>query len=114
MPGISIHVVDVAHGRVMLGLQASLWRVRGTDAVEIARGRVGPTGGVAAQDLDRAFEPGIYEVRFDAGEYYKSYGGADEGFLAEVLFRFAVTDPELHIHLPFKLTPFGFSCFRGA
>ena len=24
-----------------------------------------------------------------------------------------IADPEQHYHLPFKLTPWGFSCFRG-
>ena len=28
-------------------------------------------------------------------------------------FRFGIDDPEQHYHLPFKVTPWGYSCFRG-
>ncbi|HUG76827.1 MAG TPA: hydroxyisourate hydrolase, partial [Burkholderiales bacterium] len=30
-----------------------------------------------------------------------------------VTYRFGISDPEQHYHLPFKCTPWGYSCFRG-
>jgi 5-hydroxyisourate hydrolase len=30
-----------------------------------------------------------------------------------VHFRFGISDPRQHYHLPFKCTPWGYSCFRG-
>jgi 5-hydroxyisourate hydrolase len=29
------------------------------------------------------------------------------------VFRFGIDDPESHYHLPMKVTPWGYSCFRG-
>jgi 5-hydroxyisourate hydrolase len=34
-------------------------------------------------------------------------------FLDVVTYRFGISDPEQHYHLPFKCTPWGYSCFRG-
>jgi 5-hydroxyisourate hydrolase len=34
-------------------------------------------------------------------------------FLDEVSYRFGIADPRQHYHLPMKLTPWGYSCFRG-
>ena len=34
-------------------------------------------------------------------------------FLDVVTYRFGIADPQQHYHLPFKCTPWGYSCFRG-
>ena len=34
-------------------------------------------------------------------------------FLDVVTYRFGIADPAQHYHLPFKCTPWGYSCFRG-
>jgi 5-hydroxyisourate hydrolase len=34
-------------------------------------------------------------------------------FLGAVRFDFGIADPAQHYHLPFKCTPWGYSCFRG-
>jgi tripartite-type tricarboxylate transporter receptor subunit TctC len=34
-------------------------------------------------------------------------------FLDVVSYRFGIADPKQHYHLPFKCTPWGYSCFRG-
>jgi 5-hydroxyisourate hydrolase len=34
-------------------------------------------------------------------------------FLDVVTYRFGIADPQAHYHLPFKCTPWGYSCFRG-
>ena len=34
-------------------------------------------------------------------------------FLDVVTFRFGIDDPDAHYHLPMKVTPWGYSCFRG-
>ena len=34
-------------------------------------------------------------------------------FLDVVTYRFGLGDPAQHFHLPFKCTPWGYSCFRG-
>jgi 5-hydroxyisourate hydrolase len=34
-------------------------------------------------------------------------------FLHVVSYDFGIDQPEQHYHLPFKCTPWGYSCFRG-
>ena len=34
-------------------------------------------------------------------------------FLDVATFRFGIADADQHYHMPFKLTPWGYSCFRG-
>jgi len=59
--------------------------------------------------------PGQYEALFHVGAYYRAVGVAlpDVPFLDVVPYRFGIADPAQHYHLPMKMTPWGFSCFRG-
>jgi 5-hydroxyisourate hydrolase len=34
-------------------------------------------------------------------------------FQERIVYRFELTDPTPHLHLPFKLTPWGVSVWRG-
>jgi 5-hydroxyisourate hydrolase len=53
---------------------------------------------------------------FHAGAYFAAAGvpQATPPFLADVPFRFTIADPEQHYHLPMKITPWGFSLYRGS
>ena len=59
--------------------------------------------------------PGFYEAVFHVAEFYRDAGIAQAGvpFFDVVTYRFGVADPLQHYHLPMKLTPWGYSCFRG-
>jgi 5-hydroxyisourate hydrolase len=63
----------------------------------------------------RTLEPGVYEAVFHVGEWYRKEKVALPAvpFLDVVTYRFGVADPVQHYHLPFKCTPWGYSCFRG-
>jgi 5-hydroxyisourate hydrolase len=37
----------------------------------------------------------------------------EPAFLESVLFEFGLADPAQHYHLPLKMTPWGYSLFRG-
>ena len=81
------------------------------------QGVVGPTG-VAELPAIVSDEPqasGLYEVVFHVGPYYRARGEAlpTPAFLEEVPYVFGIANPEQHYHLPFKVTPWGFSLFRG-
>jgi len=116
--GISIHCVDVAHGRVAAGLAVSLRRL-GSDGQPgplLAHGTVGSTGLwseplLMGEDITASG----YEAAFGVAAFYRAQGVAipDPAFLEEVVYRFYVTDAAQHFHLPFKFTPWGFSLFRG-
>ena len=65
--------------------------------------------------MSEAITAGTYEVVFHVADYYRAAGVALPAlpFLDVVNYRFAVGDTGQHYHLPMKLTPWGYSCFRG-
>ena len=114
MPGVSIHVVDVARGVVATGMRVELHALE-PRARLIADGAIGANGVLAHSALGARFVPGDYEARFHVAEFYRTAGVALPAppFLDVAFFRFGIADPEAHYHLPVKLTPWGLSCFRG-
>jgi 5-hydroxyisourate hydrolase-like protein (transthyretin family) len=117
--GLSIHCVDVASGRLAVGLPVEVFRL-GSDglpvATPLAEGRVGDNGLLQHPALmSEVITAGGYEVRFAVGDFYRSQGASSAGpvFLEVVPYRFHIADPLQHYHLPFKFTAWGFSLFRG-
>jgi len=116
MPEISIHVVDVSRGIVAHGMQIALLAERHDGSLEtIAEGRIDERGLFADPTLSRIFPAGRYRAVFHVGAYYQACGIATAAvpFLDVVTYDFGLADPAQHIHLPFKCTPWGYSCFRG-
>ena len=114
MPGISIHVVDVSRGAIAAGLRIEIYSVVPAMTL-IADGRLAASGLLEASELARTFKAGVYEARFHIADYYRSVGISlpEVPFLDVSSFRFGIDDPQQHYHLPFKMTPWGYSCFRG-
>jgi 5-hydroxyisourate hydrolase len=63
----------------------------------------------------RTLEPGMYDAVFHVGQWYREQRVALPAvpFLDVVTYRFGISDGAQHYHLPFKCTPWGYSCFRG-
>jgi 5-hydroxyisourate hydrolase len=114
MPGASIHVVDVSRGVVAGGMKAELHALA-PHRIMIASGVLSARGLLEDPALEATLTPGLYEALLHVGDYYRGAGVALPGipFLEIVTYRFGVADPAQHYHLPFKVTPWGFSCFRG-
>ena len=113
MPGISIHVVDVSRGIVAAGMQVELLHA---DGRVLASGATSAKGLLEHPALNARFEAGAYEAVFRVADYYRSQEDValpKVPFLDVVHFHFGVADPAQHYHLPFKCTPWGYSCFRG-
>ena len=115
MGGVSIHVVDVSRGVVATGMRVEVF------ATAPARKRL-CTGALdvkgALDDavlMSNAMQAGYYEAVFHAAEYFRAAGVAlpTLPFLDVVTYRFSIGDVRQHYHLPMKLTPWGYSCFRG-
>ena len=108
MPGISIHVVDVSRGVVGAGMRIELIH----EGARLAGGAASPTGLLEVRDRVPA---GVYEAVFHVAAWYRDQGVSLPAvpFLEVVTYRFGISDPEQHYHLPFKCTPWGYSCFRG-
>jgi 5-hydroxyisourate hydrolase len=82
----------------------------------VAEGQQDESGTLPHPVVQETLPTGTYEAQFDAGAFFT--GAAleltDPPFLGVVSFRFNLTDPTQHYHLPLKITPWGFSVFRGA
>lgn len=117
MPGVSVHVVDVSRGVSCTGMQVSIYALdTGGGLSLIAEGAIGRNGLLEAPALSQTFPAGRYRAVFQIGRYYRDAGVtlARVPFLDAVNYDFGIDDPQQHYHLPFKCTPWGFSCFRGA
>jgi len=114
VPGLSIHVVDVSRGVIATTMPVELFATAPERRL-IARGTVAASGLLEHPALAVVVTPGFYEAVLHVAEYYRGAGVALPAvpFLDVVTYRFGITDPAQHYHLPFKVTPWGYSCFRG-
>ena len=115
MSGISVHVVDVTRGVPAVGMRIEVYAL--TDGRRsIADGTLSQVGALDHPIARMRLDPGLYEVVFHAGAFFTAQGVAQSTppFLDQVPFRFTVFDSGQHIHLPMKITPWGFSLYRGS
>lgn len=116
MPGMSIHVVDVSRGVVAEGMAVDVAFMAGNGQRRIlAAGTISAKGTLDHPALAVVLETGRYQAVFHVGAYYCAASVAipDVPFLDVVTYDFGIADPRQHYHLPFKCTPWGYSCFRG-
>ncbi len=115
MPGLSLHVVDVTRGLPAQGMAVAVHALSPQRRL-LAQGVLSASGVLDHAITGETLPVGIYEVVFGAGAFFTAAGASqsDPPFLGEVPFRFSVADPEQHLHLPLKITPWGFSIYRGA
>jgi 5-hydroxyisourate hydrolase len=108
VPGISIHIVDVSRGIVASGMRVELLYA----GKRLMEGKASSKGML---QIDETVKPGMYEALFHVAEWYREQRIPlpQVPFLEVVTYRFGVADPQQHYHLPFKCTPWGYSCFRG-
>ncbi len=111
---LTTHVLDTARGCPAEGLRIALLRLDGgrvflAEAVTNADGR---TDGPILPEAK--FQPGSYELIFQAGDYLRATGqaGAEPLFLDEVPIRFGMVAG--HYHVPLLLSPYGYSTYRGS
>ena len=106
--GISLHVFDVSRGVPADGLRVE---VKGPDGAGLLDARTSAQGTLDCPSPT----PGTYEAIFHIGEWFRARGVPvpTPAFLEVVPFRFGVSDLAQHYHLPLKMTPWGFSLFRG-
>ena len=115
MPGLSIHVVDVTRGVPARGMRIEVFALE-PQRRQIAEGTLAASGALDHAISAATLAAGPYEVAFHAGVFFASAGVSQSSppFLDVVPFRFNVFAPEQHIHLPMKITPWGFSLYRGS
>lgn len=115
MPGLSVHAVDVTRGVPARGMTVEVFQLASTRR-RIADGRLSAAGTLEHAITTERLAAGPYEVVFHAGAFFAANGvvQADPPFLADVPFRFTIADSDQHYHLPMKITPWGFSLYRGS
>ncbi|MEC5397477.1 hydroxyisourate hydrolase [Uliginosibacterium sp. H1] len=115
MGRLSTHVLDTANGCPAAGVRYTLRR-KGEAAV-IASGLTNADGRTDAPLLQGdALLPGVYELEFDAGAYFRARGTllADIPFLDDVVLRFGIGDANAHYHVPLLVSPWAYSTYRGS
>ena len=112
--GVSVHVVDVSRGVVAAWMRVELYALQ-PDRRLIASGIVSAKGLVEEPAFAQRLASGPYEAVFHVAAYYRAVGLQlpKVPFLDVVSYRFGIDDPDSHYHLPMKVTPWGYSCFRG-
>jgi 5-hydroxyisourate hydrolase len=108
LSGISIHVYDVSRGIAAEGLRVT---VAGPDGTLLLDGLASVQGTLDCPTP----ATGMYEAVFHIGDWYRAQGVLVPGpaFLEAAPYRFGIADLTQHYHLPLKMTPWGFSLFRG-
>lgn len=118
MPGISIHVVDVVRGEPATGLRVEVHALAPSAApAQVGAGPVGTDGQVDHPMVrGTGVGTGVHEVLLHVAEFYRGKGLLPPGepaFIDVASFRFTVGNLEEHYHLPFKISPWGLSVWRG-
>jgi 5-hydroxyisourate hydrolase len=99
-------------------MAVEVFRIDAADGrVRVGGGRVGDGGLVddAAMGRGDGVRAGTHEVVLDAGAWFRAQG-VDVGtpaFQERIVYRFELVDVAPHLHLPFKLSPWGVSVWRG-
>lgn len=117
MPGISVHVVDVALGRPASGMFVEVHALDGDTRRVVGTGCVGDSGAFEhPMNAGEGVAAGTHEVLLHAGEYFRFVGQVTDkpAFQEVVPLRFTVQDVAEHYHLPVKISPWGLSVWRGA
>jgi 5-hydroxyisourate hydrolase len=116
MGRLTTHVLDTASGRPAAGVTIELFRVGGGVA-PVSVATTNADGRVDRPLLEGdAFSPGVYELRFHAGDYLRRSGAtlAEPAFLDVVPIRFGIAAAADHYHVPLLLSPYGYSTYRGS
>lgn len=116
MGKLTTHVLDTAHGCPAAGLSLSLYRC-GRESELINARRTNLDGRLDEPLLQgEDFQPGIYELRFEAAAYFRGRGEIlpEPSFVDDVRIRFGVADARQHHHVPLLLSPWSYTTYRGS
>ena len=114
-PGLTTHVLDLSRGQPGAGMGYRLYRLAGEHRILLAQGRTNGDGRTDAPLLaGDTFKAGLYELEFDAAEYFRSLGEAAASIWTAIPIRFEITDASSHYHVPLLIAPGGYSTYRGS
>ena len=115
---LSTHVLDTNSGRPAAGIAVELIELSELGASRVVTRAITNSDGRTDQPLigGRPVPIGRYELSFSVGRYFAERGIAmsDPPFLDQIPLRFAVSEPEGHLHVPLLVTPWSFTTYRGS
>src|SRR5258707_905389 len=115
---LSTHVLDNHSGRPAAGIAVELIELSELGASRVVTRTI--TNGDGRTDLPliggRPVPIGRYELTFNVGKYFaeRSVPMSDPPFLDQIPLRFAVAEPEGHLHVPLLVTPWSYATYRGS
>ncbi|KJK24870.1 5-hydroxyisourate hydrolase [Burkholderiaceae bacterium 16] len=111
MAGISTHVLDLASGRPIAGIQIDLFDLGTSPPTLLNSTRSNADGRTDAPMLPAPqARAGEFELRFQVGAHFK----AANAFADVIPVRFSVADAKQHYHVPLLCSPWCFSTYRGS
>jgi 5-hydroxyisourate hydrolase len=112
---LTTHVLDLSRGQPGAGMAYRLYRVSGAQRVLLTEGRTNGDGRTDAPLLaGDGFTAGLYELEFDAADYFRSIGETTASIWTVIPIRFEITDASGHYHVPLLVAPGGYSTYRGS
>jgi 5-hydroxyisourate hydrolase len=107
---LTTHALDIVLGHGAAGLKVRVHRLPDAELGEV---ELDASGRAVLVDGER-FVPGLYELKFQVGDYHRTRELVDgEAFLEEVPVRFRVADVSAHCHIPLLISLYGYSTYRG-
>jgi 2-oxo-4-hydroxy-4-carboxy-5-ureidoimidazoline decarboxylase len=115
---LSTHVLDTHSGRPAPGIAIELVELAELGASRVVTRAVTNSDGRTDQPLigGRPVPIGHYELNFSVGAYFseRNVPMSDPPFLDRIPLRFAVSEPEGHLHVPLLVTPWSYATYRGS
>ncbi|REJ82893.1 MAG: hydroxyisourate hydrolase [Bacteroidetes bacterium] len=112
MSQITTHILDTSVGKPAEGVNTYLEKLNLQNSFEfVAKGITNKDGRISDLVSNKTLESGIYRLRFETGDYYKSKNIKTFYPYIEITFEISGTE---HYHVPLLLNPFGYSTYRGS
>jgi 2-oxo-4-hydroxy-4-carboxy-5-ureidoimidazoline decarboxylase len=115
---LSTHVLDTHSGKPAAGIAVELIELAELGEARVVTRAITNADGRTDQPLigKRPVPIGRYELHFSVGRYFAERGAAlsDPPFLDQIPLRFAVSEPEGHLHVPLLVTPWSYTTYRGS
>ena len=115
---LSTHVLDTHSGKPAAGIPVELIEICALGTNRVIARTVTNADGRTDQPLihGRPLPMGQYELNFRTGPYFagRQVPLSDPPFLDRIPIRFAIAEPESHLHVPLLVTPWSYGTYRGS